>query len=294
MTLSEINPYVRFARRQERNFAAMEKVALDHRIFMVEKGSATFYLNDVSYRAEKGDVVFWPAGVRYRVEASEDAVVSGCNFDFRRTEDTALLPIFPVVAENFSGQVLEKPDFPDATAFCAPFCVRNTYGTLPKLHELYEEFSAKQIFFEQRCSALLQDVLMLCLRFLSGNQAETSAKITQQILVYIKQHYNEEMTNARFAQVFHYHPNYISQLVKEQTGLPLHRYIRNYRIHAALELLQTSELSVAQVAERVGIRDVHQFSKAFRRVIGTAPSSFRRQSGDTLCNDRLQYAQTEK
>lgn len=276
MTLAEINPYIRFARRQERKFAQEEKIAPDHRIFIIEKGSAVFYLDGYVCQAEKGDVIYWHAGVRYRVEQSEDAVISGCNFDFVRTDSTVLLPVFPVNADQFDGLVLEQADFSDTDLFDSFCCIRSAYGILPKLHELYEEYGSRQIFYEQRCSALLKDVLMLCLRFLSGNQAEASAKITQQVLAYIQQHYSEDLTNGHFAKAFHYHPNYISQLVKEQTGLPLHRYIRTYRIHMAFDLLQTTELTVAQIAELVGIPDIHQFSKAFKQIIGISPSNFRK------------------
>jgi len=276
MTLFQINPYVRFARRQERKFITEERIAPDHRIFFVEKGSAVFYLDGQACPAEKGDVFFWRSGVRYRVEQSEDAVISGCNFDFFHTDHTVLLPVFPVIAEQFSGEILEKAIFSDTHIFDHFCCIHNTYAMRSKLHELYEEYESKQIFYEQRCSALLKDILTLCLRILNGNQAETSAKITQNILAYIKQHYQENLTNRHFAEVFHYHPNYISQLVKEQTGLPLHRYIRNYRIHMALDLLQTTDLTISQVAEQVGVPDIHQFSKAFKQIIGVPPGSFRK------------------
>jgi len=276
MTLTDINPYMRFARRRECAFSPVEKIAFDHRLFFIEKGSAVFYLDGQVYKAEKGDLLFWRSGIRYRVESTPDAVVSGCNFDFLRTPDTPLLPIFPVAADRFTGKVLEQVDFSDTHAFDHAFCIRNTYGILAKLHELYEEYASRQVFYEQRCSALLKDILVLCVRFGSGNQAASSARITQEVLSYIRQHYAEPLTNEHFSEVFHYHPNHLSQLVKEQTGLPLHRYIRTLRVYAALELLQSTRLTIAQIAEQVGIGDIHQFSKAFRQIIGVSPSTFRK------------------
>ena len=276
MTLSEINPYVRFIRRQECGFPLWERVAYDHRIFLVEKGCAVFYLDGQAYKAEKNDVVFWRSGIPYRVEHTPDAVISGCNFDFVRTNSTVLLPVSPVNASQFHDQVLEQVDFSDTPMFDSALCIRNAYGVRTKLHELYEEFESKQNFFEQRCSALLKDILMLCLRFSGGNHAGSSAKITQEVLAYIKQHYAENLTSEHFAEIFHYHPNHISQLIKGNTGLPLHRYIRTYRVYIALDLLQTTELSMAQIAEQVGMGDIHQFSKAFKQIIGVSPSSFRK------------------
>ncbi len=276
MTVLEINPYVRFARRREQKFLPGESVARDHRLFIVEKGSAWFYLDGQAYKLEKGDVIYWHAGVPYRVEAEPDTVISGCNFDFLWRAQTVLLPVSPAKATQQTEPVLEQADFSDTDMFQKVCVLHNTYGILSKLHELYEEYESKQIFYEQRCSALLKDVLVLCLRFYNGNQASSAAKITQEVLAYIKQHYPEDLTNEHFAKVFHYHPNHISQLIKGQTGHPLHRYIRIYRIYTALDLLQSTELSVAEIAEQVGIGDIHQFSKSFKQIIGTPPSSFRK------------------
>ena len=276
MTLSAINPYVRFARRRECLFTPEETVASDHRIFIAEKGSAVFYLQNQPYSLTQGDVIYWPGGTPYRVEIPSDSVVSGCNFDFFQTEHTVLRLIIPMKAAHFTGEVLETPDFSDFPFLNAPCCFRNTYGVLPKLHELYEEFESKQIFYEQRCSALLKDVLILCLRFYNRNHTSVATQTAQEVLSYIRDHYPEDLSANRFQELFHYHPNHISQLIKEQTGLPLHRYIRTYRIYAALDLLQSTQLSVGQIAEQVGIGDVHQFSKAFKQVIGTSPSSFRK------------------
>lgn len=276
MTLSDINPYVRFARRQEFRFPPEETVAYDHRIFIVEKGSAVFYLEDQIYSLAIGDVIYCPGGIRYRVEISPGTIVSGCNFDFIRRGDTVLRPVFPSKPPLFTGAVLETPDFSDLPAFNCPSCFRNTYGVLPKLHELYEEYEAKQLYYEQRCSALLKDALMLCLRFYNRNRTAGATRITQEVLDYIRDHYSEDLSAERFGELFHYHPNHISQLIKEQTGLPLHRYIRTYRIYAALDLLQSTRLSIGQIAEQVGMPDIHQFSKAFRQIIGVAPSAFRK------------------
>ena len=276
MTVSEINPYVRFARRQEFLFPQTERIAYDHRLFIVEKGKAVFYLEGTEYTLEVGDAIYWPAGVRYRVVLPPGTVISGCNFDFFRRPDTELLPIYPVSATSFAGTISELPAFSDIPAFNGICCFRNTYGVLPKLHELYEEFDSRQLYFEQRCSALLKDALMLCLRFYNRSYTAGATQIAQEVLRYIRQHYSEDLSAQTFAELFHYHPNHISQLIKEQTGLPLHRYIRTYRIYAALELLQTTSLPISQIAEQVGMPDIHQFSKAFKQIIGTPPSSFRK------------------
>lgn len=275
MLLRELNPYVRFARRREFQFAPVDSVARDHRIFIVEKGNAEFFVEDQCYHLERDDVIFWRSGLRYRVELADDTVVSGCNFDFLWQENTELLPISPS-RNGLTEPVLEQERFSDAPLFDSVFCVRNTYGILPKFHELYEEYESRQILCQQRCSALLKDILVLCLRFSASNSASGSAWVTKEVLSFIRQNYQKPLNNETFSQLFHYHPNHISELVKSQTGLPLHKYIRTYRIYAAVDLLQSTDLPVTEIAERVGFGDVQQFSKAFKQVLGVSPSSYRK------------------
>jgi two-component system response regulator YesN len=95
------------------------------------------------------------------------------------------------------------------------------------------------------------------------------------ILSYIHAHYQQPMTNGDIAAHFGYHEYYISALVRKFTGLPLHRYLLRYRMHTAIGLLQTTSLSVSEVAAMVGMPDVKHFSKCFKNVMGVPPSTFR-------------------
>jgi len=54
-----------------------------------------------------------------------------------------------------------------------------------------------------------------------------------------------------------------------------HEQIANVRILRAKQLLSTTELPIADVAERVGFEDVAYFSVAFKRMVGETPARFR-------------------
>ena len=52
-------------------------------------------------------------------------------------------------------------------------------------------------------------------------------------------------------------------------------HLTRVRMNRAAELLATRELTVREVAHRVGYRQPAQFAKAFRRYQGVAPSDYR-------------------
>lgn len=55
------------------------------------------------------------------------------------------------------------------------------------------------------------------------------------------------------------------------------KWIKEKRLEAARELLQTTRLSVAEVCYRVGYQDVASFSRSFSRATGMPPGEFRKQ-----------------
>lgn len=56
------------------------------------------------------------------------------------------------------------------------------------------------------------------------------------------------------------------------------RYVTEWRMQQALDLLQTTELSIATIAEQCGYTSEVAFRKAFRKVIGVPPGRVRRTS----------------
>ncbi|MFT7648762.1 MAG: AraC-like DNA-binding protein [Candidatus Poriferisodalaceae bacterium] len=62
----------------------------------------------------------------------------------------------------------------------------------------------------------------------------------------------------------------------ELVGEPAMRYVTRWRMHVALELLRTGDLTVAVAAGRVGYDSEAAFSRTFKRIIGTTPRLARR------------------
>lgn len=59
------------------------------------------------------------------------------------------------------------------------------------------------------------------------------------------------------------------------------RYLTDWRLHVAKDLLATTALGVAAVARRVGYDSEEAFSRAFKRAYGAAPAHWRADRGST-------------
>jgi AraC-like DNA-binding protein len=70
-------------------------------------------------------------------------------------------------------------------------------------------------------------------------------------------------------------PSYTSQLFKQYTGENFYTHVEHIRVEKARYLLETTTLTVNEVAGRVGYRTDQSFRRAFKRVTGLRPTAIR-------------------
>ena len=277
MNMQEWNPYVRFARHKENHILQGVLQAIDHRIFYCHSGHGQYEANGVLYSFTKGTLIYLPSGTPYRyIFDQEIPVFSGCNFDFFQDHAHLATPIPPVVHTNFREEdILEKQILETGDIFSCSMHLENAFQFEEKFIEIAEEYRNHNLYYDVRCSTLLKDILIQTARLAANQSQGINHKKADEILQYVHSFYDRPLTNKELAEQFNYHENYISSLILKYTGLPLHQYVLNYKMHMAIVLLQSTNLSIGEVAEMVGMPDIKHFSKCFMKVIGHAPSQFK-------------------
>jgi len=94
------------------------------------------------------------------------------------------------------------------------------------------------------------------------------------IMSYLNTHYEQTVSLKRVSEELHLNASYISQLIKNETGLNYTQYITELRIEKAKELLTNTKLSLAEISEAVGFNDYFYFIKKFKREVGVTPGKF--------------------
>ena len=100
--------------------------------------------------------------------------------------------------------------------------------------------------------------------------------LVRSIRNYIDLHIEEELTLSVIAKHFEKNASYVSAQFKNEVGVNLTDYIQVEKIHGAIRLLNTTDLSIAQVAATVGYNDFGYFTKIFKKHIGHTPSEYRK------------------
>ncbi|NUT72501.1 AraC family transcriptional regulator [Pseudarthrobacter sp. C4D7] len=97
----------------------------------------------------------------------------------------------------------------------------------------------------------------------------------QQALTYLEERTDGTIRLAELAAVVGVSPSYLSKLFRGATGGGVLAHHTALKMARARHLLDTTELSIAEVGAEVGLRDQFYFSRQFRRLHGVSPSGYR-------------------
>ena len=96
------------------------------------------------------------------------------------------------------------------------------------------------------------------------------------ILAYIDQNYTDpNLCAGVIADVFHISEKYVFQLLKSCCNETLNDRILRLRIDEGIRLLTTTDLTITTIAKKTGFSSSNTMYKAFMRVKGISPSSYR-------------------
>jgi AraC-like DNA-binding protein len=71
--------------------------------------------------------------------------------------------------------------------------------------------------------------------------------------------------------------HWLRRAFRQQLGMSLHEYHLQLRMHAAMQLLESSDREVGDIAGELGFEDPYYFSRVFRKEVGASPQRWRRQ-----------------
>lgn len=101
--------------------------------------------------------------------------------------------------------------------------------------------------------------------------------VAEEIKQYIHANYGDDLTRNDLAEIVYLNPDYLARIFKRETGVSLGSYIIQVRIAAAKHLLETSNMSVYTVANKVGYSNYSYFSKLFKQEVGLPPNEYKKE-----------------
>ncbi|MBP1995185.1 helix-turn-helix domain-containing protein [Paenibacillus eucommiae] len=107
-----------------------------------------------------------------------------------------------------------------------------------------------------------------------ANAADVSPAI-RSALEYLKQNMSNKISLDQVAQYCFISTYHFAHLFKKEVGLSFIDYLNKMRIEKAVHYLETTDLSVQEIASRVGFHDSNYFARKFKSLMNCSASEYR-------------------
>ena len=88
-------------------------------------------------------------------------------------------------------------------------------------------------------------------------------------------YYVNDLSLGDVADKFSVSSSYLSKLIKQEAGSSFIDYLTKYRIKKSICMMDDPKLKIYEIAQAVGYSNQHYFCKAFKKVMGFAPTDYR-------------------
>ena len=102
---------------------------------------------------------------------------------------------------------------------------------------------------------------------------------------FIRLHYAEDLDEQLISRSLGVSDRHLRQRFKEAMGTMPIRYLVRFRIEKAKEIIQYSDEALKTVADLVGFKSIHYFTRVFQEVTGETPGAWRRRYHEGICKD---------
>lgn len=275
LRFDEINPHVRHINLLQccAGFIEGPRRIYDHQFVYVHKGRGRMEIAGHMHTALPGDLFFYGPGVVHAFYADQEDpyLLSGIHFDFTGDYRGLSFPIGPFGLQAYREYMMTREiEFTDFGGFPPRTGLHANTRVRELILEMYHEFEGGRIYGREYINGLFKTFLAIAAREILFSKIEPDSKndTVSSVIRYIQEHYSEDLTNESIAARFHFHPNYLNQLMAAHTGIPLRQYLIDFRIRKALDMLLHTRLSIAEISGKIGYRDLHYFSRVFKKKTG--------------------------
>lgn len=108
----------------------------------------------------------------------------------------------------------------------------------------------------------------------SEMQKKMNWLLYEEISSYIDKHFRD-ISIKQLSEHFHFHEDYFNRMIKSKTGMTYTQYVQNLRLKEAEKLLLHTDLTIDEVAAKVGYQNKGYFYKIFVQKNYLTPAKYR-------------------
>ncbi|RVU30020.1 AraC family transcriptional regulator [Neptunomonas marina] len=228
----------------------------------VLEGELNISIDDQQHKVVKGELIWLPNADAAEVLASERSCWLALSYRFGPMHLNMVFESLPMLLHIPAAS--EQPEL------------------APILTLLCQEVEGAHCGYQQVLTHLMDVLLIHMLRVVVGSMEVTSGVIgglsdprLSRALVSMHDTPEQAWSLSTLAQAAGMSRTAFSQHFKAVVGCPPGEYLKQWRMQLAYQYLRARELSVAQIADRLGYQSETAFRRVFRQVMGVPPGQIR-------------------
>lgn len=152
------------------------------------------------------------------------------------------------------------------------------------VQEMHQINGARKMGWRERIQGCLLNLIGFAVEIhsipitkLINNQSSQSSQTEsfKRVIQFIDKNIHSDLTLETVAHATFLSSNYISQLLKQKTGLAFVGWLTMKRMEKAQELLLMTDMRISQIAKEIGFADEGYFTRRFKQKFNYSPSEFR-------------------
>lgn len=206
---------------------------------LVLDGNVDYYIDNELIHVEKGEAIFIKKGSKRKAQTSFAKV---CAFNFNFFSDEINIPK-KMKFKNLDFLISE---------FNKSWCIKNENYIL-------------------KCNGIFMWI------FYELFKEETNESVyIKKIKKYIAENIEKKVTVMELSEKVKLNAVYCGAMFKKETGETITKYINKMKIMRAEEMLLFDNLSISEVAYKLGFEDIFYFSRLFKKINGLSPKQYKK------------------
>ena len=224
-----------------------------YEIELILSGGGVYHIDGIDYPIERGALYVMSPSSFHRIHFTEDTRLINFMFTLDACDPAFLCGVFDTVPHVTMKLCDREIDF---------------IHTLAK--EMEHSDSVKYL------SALMNSILGKIQLMHTKEAPQLQNGDMQYAILYIQNHFKEDLHLADVARIASYSPNYFGNKFKEYTGVTFKSYVMSLQFTLAEQMLEHTALSVTEISYQCGFKDFSNFMTYFKKRHGITPGEYRR------------------
>ncbi len=261
-------------RVNERHFEQNWHYHDEHELIYYLKGNGSRVVGDNLSSFNKGDLVLVGAGLPHLWKNSEEVERDGLD---------AIIIKFNTNNKAFHLLSLHEFDNVRRLISIAQRGVKFNHNTVSQIHGLMlsiisAEPALQLILFFQVLNVLAQqtDIELLASPEFSLPKTNSEEQRLTRIIEFVSFNYNNQLTLDDISQEAAMTPNSLCRFFKTHTNKTIFKFLSEYRIGKACELLINGDKSISDVCFETGFNSLTSFNRVFKDLKNVTPRDFKR------------------